>query len=232
MDKTITIVVNNRFRYLNILCESLSKNNLSNYKIYAFLEPDGIKCKEILEKYLNCEEIIINSYNFGVTWNSIQAWNYIFEKKKSFFNLFLEEDVILSPDAINLTNWFINNYFNDPTKMAIILHNYTKTPINNTICKLYKRFTTFGMGITSKIWFDLYRNNITSDMRGWDFSIDKLLKSNTNLYTVLPEFSRANHIGKYGTHCSPEFHDNTFGDLCINENVISQEDFILTNEIS
>ncbi len=230
MNKSITILCNNRFNYLKILCDSLAKNDLSGWNIYGILEPDGQRCKKILEEKLPMTEIIINSNQLGCYFNSTYAWWFAFENKRMDFNLFIEEDVILSPDAINLTNWYIDNHSNNPEMMAIILHNETKSnKIDNKICKKYKWFTTFGMGITRDIWRNVYRPNILKDPGGWDFSIYSTIKEIENLHTILPEFSRANHIGRYGTHCSQEFHDSHFRELIINQDIVKKEEFQLVN---
>lgn len=228
--KSITIICNNRFNYLRVLCDSLVKNDLKDWNIYCLLEPNGRKCKEILEKTIPITDLIINNYKFGCHFNSLQAWGYSFEYKKSDFNLFLEEDIILSPDALNLTNWFVSNYSNDLSKFALVLHNYTNNiNINNKICKKHKSFTTFGIGMTKENYYSYLRPNILNNTQGWDYGILNTLKSN-EIYTVLPEFSRANHIGAFGgEHCSKEFHDEKFRDLLINNNIVQSNEFKLVD---
>jgi len=131
--KTITFPVGYRPGYLKQFLSFLAhQESLSDYKIICSAE----KCPPCIEVLETCGLPItilhkpnstgVRSHG-GARDNMFNVLNYAFANG-STFNVHLEDDFVLSPDALNLTDWYYNTYKNDPLKfMSYGLFNWGST---------------------------------------------------------------------------------------------------------
>lgn len=214
--KTITLVAYNRLHYMVRMIESLKRNNLEGYTLFIGVEPDNLSVVEYCQN-LNFmpTKVTVNPQRLGVAWNPFATISRAFDSG-SDFNVAVEDDLILSPDALDLANWFFalpeNPY------LCLGLFNYESDPTFPDQVEMVDEFTPLGWAITASIWRRLIKSNWMIDSRGWDFSMNIIRQNNPANKVLRPQWARANHIGREGgVHCSPEFHDQMFSRLEISD---------------
>lgn len=122
----IGIISWNRPQYLKQLVKSLKKNDLSNCDFHLF--QDGHTCKftkkrvtkpekisesiKIFDKSkLPNKEFHIQEKNVSVAINQFEAMQFLYNNYKQF--IFLENDVIVSPNFISVMKKLLNQFEND-----------------------------------------------------------------------------------------------------------------------
>lgn len=216
--KTITITVNDRPECLSQLLNSLSKNNTKDYSLVFSIEPGNDDVREMCENFdFPAKTILYNPVKLGVRSNPYSVLDYVFSLGASG-NLYLEDDLELAVDALDLVNWFWdnNNYEN---VAALSLHSNRQTIDFKHLDKIsrFGRFSSLGMALSRERWerffkFQWFNNNhsLKNKGLGWDYSINAYFKEH-GLRMMEPYVSRSRHTGRYGTHCTPEIHDKVLG---------------------
>ncbi|MGH1590638.1 hypothetical protein ACRBEV_22650 [Methylobacterium phyllosphaerae] len=149
--------------------------------------------------------------------------------------MYLEEDLILSPDALDLTEWYDRNQRS--TWMALNLlcgpcgtAGYVSSPWFPETLVETKMFNSLGFAthrhmwenFISKVWMapgdgEQSRPANWDTSWGWDWSVYAFaLSAPVPLFIVSPAFSRVNHIGTHGVHVTPAHNEKMFGSLEIN----------------
>ncbi len=218
--KTITLVACNRLNYLKCAIESLKKNNLNGYTLFIGVEPVD---EEVISYCRQLDfmptHVTVNSSRLGVAGNPLATIARAFESG-SDFNVALEDDLLLSPDALDLANWFSElpqsaDYF------CLNLFHYGSNPELPSEVVESNHFAPLGWAASAKMWRELIEPNWLSDKRGWDFSVNQVLLQEKKLKLLRPSLGRANHVGREGgVHCSPAFHDQVFSKLVISDGSI------------
>lgn len=221
LKKTIVFTANSRPNYLSKMLDSLAKNDLTGWEILGFLEPD---CPENIDVCKNSQldiQILLNPYKMGVRDNPYSALKTAFDDLKSQIVIYLEDDIIISPDITKIALFW--DAIKDKELLCISLCNYNSltTDLDPHIFNLTKDFNALGLIISKYSWENHFKpqwyndNHRFAPSHGWDWSINALLQD-SNLYTLQPIFSRSTHIGREGgTHCTADFHDIKFGNLQI-----------------
>lgn len=214
--KTITLVAYNRLHYLVPMIESLKRNNLDGYTLFIGVEPDNSSVVDYCRTLdFMPTEVTINSTRLGVAWNPFATISRAFDSG-SDFNVALEEDIVLAPDAIDLANWFLS--LKSDQYFCLGFLNYKSNPVLANAVEETDFFTPLGYCVTAKIWKNWIKPAWMSDERGWDFSVTSLLARNPSFKTLHPALARSNHIGREGgEHCTTEFHDRTFEHLALSD---------------
>ena len=244
--KTITITAYNRPHYFRQVCESLVKNDLRGWKIVVAFEPSATfaEHKKILDEVLNDNDkiwrasFLRNPEKKGVRKNPHDVLEYVFDELKSEINIYLEDDVIISPDVTKLAEWYYD-LKSDKEILAVKLVNEGCKKLTDDkeiqLCK--DQFAALGLIIKRASWYDHFKPNWFKDVIwegvkriGWDWSIHRgVLEANPKLYTLMPTNSRSNHIGREGgVHCTPDFHDATFSEIKVNQSI--PEEYIIVDQ--
>jgi hypothetical protein len=213
---------------LKRVLQSLSINDLSGYsKLYCAIEPG---CDEVFELCRNIKfiptELILNEEVLGVKRNPYELLNRLFEDG-SDYNVYLEDDSILSPDAILLSNFFYDNFKHDEY-FACCFHNYKSDKAQKKKCIAVQELVAIGFSLFKSAWnkwfkpywFDdaVAREYDTGGV-GWDWSIRGSMKKHKKL-CLTPCYSRSMHIGKSGVHSTPQDHARLFaGKLYCGSNI-------------
>jgi len=218
--KTITLVACSRLDYLKSTVESLKNNNLAGYTLFIGVEPLNAEvisyCRQL---NFMPTELTVNSSQLGVAGNPLATITRAFESG-SEFNVALEDDLLLSPDALDLANWFLELPQN-PDYFCLNLFHYGSNPELPSEIVESNHFAPLGWAATAKMWRDFIQPSWLSDRRGWDFSVNQVLLKEQKLKLLRPNLARANHLGREGgVHCSPEFHDQVFSKLVISDGSI------------
>jgi hypothetical protein len=165
----------------------------------------------------------------GIRDNPYFLLNDVFNRMGSIFNVYMEEDVVLSPDAFRMADWYYEQTRANQERWLSLnfFHPGTK-PDDPVGIMESKNFSALGMCITKPAWDRWFRPNWYDDAKaarvhgekdhqGWDWSMTATLATEAPLMTLTPLFSRSNHIGRDdGVHATPQFHDQTFRHLKIN----------------
>lgn len=241
MKKIIVITAFKRPSSLEKLLISLCLNNLSGWAIIIRLEPSSetalcaLIAKEILKDY--DFDIHVNKIIEGVRMNTFNAVQSAFTQDAEVV-LYLEEDLIVSPDTLDMCNWYYENHSDDILCLNLLARitgssacfsslDYPKELIKT------KSFNSLGIALTKKQWEAFFKdswllrpkNHLTyrgQKTDGWDFSIYNSLLSNPNLYVLQPLLARANHVGGKGTYCTDEYQDKSFSYVEICQEKIKQ----------
>jgi hypothetical protein len=216
MMKTITLVAYNRLHYLEQTIECLKKNNLDGYTLFLGVEPEDeaviAYCRSLDFMPIN---LTINPETLGVAWNPKATISRAFDAG-SQFNVALEDDLLLSPDALDLANWF----FGIPNSdfFSINLCNYRSDSAFPAEVDETDHFIPLGWAASQTVWRTEIEPSWMCDSRGWDFSLNKILEDRKDRKLLQPRLARSNHNGRDGgKHCTAEFHDRVFQNLPISD---------------
>jgi hypothetical protein len=214
--KTITLVACNRLHYLAKTIECLRRNHLEGYTLFIGVEPvDDAVVEYCRQLDFMPIDLTVNATRLGVAWNPKATISRAFDAG-SEFNVALEDDLLLAPDALDLANWFFE--LNKQQFFSLNLCNYRSDPSFPSEIEPTDHFIPLGWAITRAVWQESIRPNWMCDPRGWDFSVNTILESQIRQRLLQPRLARSNHNGREGgEHCTPEFHDRTFARLSISD---------------
>jgi len=218
--KTITMICWKRSDYLERSFASIMTNDLIEEidKIYIFAEPDrpaemDSLLNTITLSHLGLVEVHSNSKRLGVDKNGHQAIEHAF-RQGSELNIHVEEDVILSKDAISMV-FGMNLKYSGTNCLCMCLHNHNALPISGVTIGLTQQiheFNPYGWACTERQWAfmsdEWFTNRWSSDgvdKYGWDWSINYHCAKAKTHYTLMPMVSRATTIGELGgVNMTPE----------------------------
>lgn len=237
MKKTITFPVGYRPAYLLQFLNSLAEQDLEDYEIICSAERSPA-CIKVLEEHSLPITILLKPNSSGARSHSgardnmFNVLNYAFKEAGSDFNVHLEDDFLLSPDAINLASWYCENYKDDPYAFTSYgLFNWGSR--GNDYKGLVTAPTFHGLGwcafkenwdeCYAKSWYDDELARKYADAYGWDWAVEAFFKEYKRK-SILPMISRTKHIGRFeGTCCTVEFYDKTYPSLHWNNSVKETE---------
>ena len=111
MKKTITVTVHNRKKLLENLLSSLVKNDLDGWDIILSVEPTPLLEDMIssINKILDGLQykIIVPKEKEGVKNHPFKLLSYVYEVLLSDVNIYLEEDLVVSPDITKIADWYM-----------------------------------------------------------------------------------------------------------------------------
>jgi len=149
--------------------------------------------------------------------------------------LCLEEDFALSPDAIDLSLWYLRNH--RPSWMVLSLMAgicgsagfLSNRQFPDTLFE-GRLFNGLGFAMRKDEWHRYVKRvwlPLPPRLEGyaawreswsWDWRVLGMLAATPGLCSVQPVLARANHTGRVGgTYATPDFHDAAFGKLPINQ---------------
>lgn len=235
---SITVTAMSRPARFRELLESVVANDLRGWSVLIRVEP-GPRAAEfapIAAELLGGVdyELEVNEAVRGIALNPFLTLEQAFAAG-SELNLYLEEDLLVSPDATRLALWYEREHRDHwlclsllagPCGSAGLLSNASYPDI------LFEARTSnsIGFALRRREWLEYVRpvwlareghpGGIHASWRynwGWDWSLYGLVASDPRLRSVQPVLARATHNGREGgTYASPEFHDAAFSGLPIN----------------
>jgi len=152
-------------------------------------------------------KINVNPRKLGVSNNPYMTLKRVF-KAGSKLNIYLEDDVLFSPDCLELAYW----YDSLPNKNDYLCMTFFRKESLEDLQGVRaeynpKMFSALGMVITDYQWENYFAPNWHKDRRGWDWSIKGVIE-NSGLGILVPMVSRSYHIGRErATHYVPAVHD-------------------------
>ncbi len=216
---SITLTAFNRPACLRKTIDSLKINDLSGYdKLYCGVEPGNSEVVEILRAIDFIDtRIILNPRILGVRKNPFALLERVFEEGAEF-NVYIEDDQLLSPDAFDVFNYHRRVLGSQPKMLCTCLYNPASSNIYpNRLIKSFD-FVAIGFSLTKSQWLDYFKpywfdealnQEMGGTAEGWDWCIRALMKK-YHLHSVIPALSRSYHLGQTGTHCTPAEYEKSF----------------------
>lgn len=232
--KTLSLTAFNRPQYLKQTLASLkvALQHVKYDKLFIQVDPKNGEVQYLCKQIDFIEtDLVINKTRFGVRQNPYVLLTRVFDLNKSDFNVYLEEDMLLSPDALSFCDFYYENYKDNQTFLCCNMYNYNSTKEYPNELGLSSDFVALGVGMLpfqwtnyfQKYWFD---ENIRHEMKvdeggigGWDWSIRACMKK-FHLKVLAPRLSRSKHLGEHGTYCDTECFNKMFRDHPYNEKFI------------
>ena len=152
-------------------------------------------------------EVVYWPEHLGVTEHPRRLLQYVFIERGSSFNLHLEDDTVLAPDAIRLVEWF-RAHMPEP---AHILSLHSRSTDNAYLAPSLVMprpdFGVWGWATTSYVarkYILPWWNHRRTEPLGWDYSLTGVIER-YSLKVLSPALSRVANIGREGgAHQTPE----------------------------
>jgi hypothetical protein len=207
--KTITLTVFNRPDYTRQVIEALRANNTEGYRLLiAAEEREAATVAECLKVDFMPVQIFYNFSHLGIKWTAKRIYDIAFHLS-SEFNVAIEDDIPLAPDALDLANWF----FEHPRRsdyFTLNLFNGSRDFARPLDMVEMDAMCPWGYCFTRKTYREFIEPNWMCDERGWDFSMCEIMRA-LRLKSLAPVLSRSRNIGRLGgTFCTPELYDRSF----------------------
>ena len=243
MKRAITITGWQRPELFHALLKSLAANDLRGWQIFVQLESSEYSeayCAAAAEILSGVPlSIKVNPERLGVRMNPYSLLSRVFEEKADFV-LYLEEDLLLAPDATALAQWYATNH--RPEWMCLSLlsggcgsKGFISEPNHPELLFAGKSFNSLGFAFRRNEWEQHIRPAWLSDQivytcygqgnGSWDWSVYLHVIMTEGLYTLQPAAARATHTGRYGMYCGPEFHDAAFTGLDLAEGMAADRSY-------
>ncbi len=239
--KSITITAMARPALFANMVRSLVACDLAGWQVYVAIEP-GAHQDEIAglaQSLLPAAGLTLlrNTRRLGVRENPKAAIMAAFAAG-STFNLCLEEDFLLAPDALQLADWYAAHA--QPHWMCLNLlaascecMGNLSDPAHPSLVFEGRGFSSIGVGLTRANWDRVApswsaprgvqrKGRLNMGHSGWDLALFALLLQNPDWRSIHPIAARCTHRGDTGTYCTPAFQDAAFGHIRLADRGIAQ----------
>ena len=195
----MTMTACSRPNYLAETLESLAANqHLDNFTLHFGVEPVNQEVLQICSgvRFMDTD-VHVNETRLGVRENPHQLLKRTFDLGYEGV-LYLEDDVILSPDAVDLVLHYANSEEAERHR-CLCLHNIDSqadadpTRIETDVD--VKKLEPLGFYASSRNWVDFIAPMWHASFDGWDWS---LRRSGDHNRIARPAISRSHHIGLFG----------------------------------
>lgn len=221
--RTITLIAHSRPAYtanvIGALAEALLKPDAALFDLLIFSIDPGNKnvvdvCEssaEMLAKsgIIECS-LYVNTEKFGIAGNTFLALQRAFEEHGSDFNMSLEDDAVVTPDAVILADWF-HQVHGDPfskyAMMSLCNHRDFGRGENPGGIPNDPSYLAEAMYISSPFAWCTTRhqwpfikstwNHKQCVPSGWDWSLSHAMRLK-RMRSLHPILSRCKNIGCYG----------------------------------
>ena len=229
MNKTITIAAYNRPDNLQLLVDSLFEQqaDLDDWKLHIRIDEGGDNFGDVLTVAEEVDfvdtEIHWADSNEGINSNTYWLMNHVFDREGAIYNLYLEDDLVLSPDALDVANWYIENEARllalpglDDIGALCLCKLHSEIKDINAIDLLFSRnFAGWGFLMSNRQWWAYGKpawttSEVLFGYSGmWDNSVAKYIRRRSKrTYNLFPLLSRVTNTGREGMHFTPETYDN------------------------
>lgn len=238
--RSITITGMSRPALFRQALMTLRGNALDGWRVHIRIEPSeqSRHFAEIAAETLPAGsfELTVNTERLGIILNPRAAIDDAFAAG-SAFNLHIEEDLLLAPDATAMALWFERHHrphwlclslLAGPCGWPGLLSNrefpgtLVETQVFNSIGFAFRQAEW--QAHIRPVWIEPatppYRPRSSGQWRthwGWDWSIYGALLASPHLRTVQPLLARATHNGPTGTYSTPDFHHRAFDGLPLHD---------------
>ena len=245
--RTITVTAYRRPFLFKSMLETLLANDLAGWRIVIHIDPSAVAddIAQIANSLLagHDRDVVVNPARLGVRENPYRLLERVF-RDGSTLNLYLEEDLLLAPDATRLALWYEAHHRPEWLCLNLIAGGCASGGLLSNAdhpSLLFKgaTFNSLGFAVRREEWTRLMapvwmteRPDIVKydgiPTGGWDWQIFGLLLDDARLRTVQPALARATHNGRLaGEFCKPWFHDRAFEGLPVFDGAVPVSEFRL-----
>ncbi|MDR3466127.1 MAG: hypothetical protein P4M07_09300 [Xanthobacteraceae bacterium] len=233
---TITVTGKDRPGLFRDMLVSLRGNDLTGWRVVIAIDGDrGQEFAEIARAELQGVDFELsgNGTVLGIRLNPFRLLSRVFDAG-SLLNLYLEEDLLVSPDATRLALWYHRNHrlgwaclnlVSGPCGSAGLLSNSDYPDVLFEA----RTFNSLGFVVRRAEWHALFRpvwmgsdqppaSPAVAGWRthwGWDWSVYGAI-ADGDMVSLQPALARATHTGAAGTYTKPGFQERAFGGMEIN----------------
>lgn len=240
--KTVTLPVYKRADYLRETLDALKSNRTDGYTLYVSVEPGSDEVAGMVKAIdFMPTKILWNKEKLGLNANIRQALFSAMEDG-SEFNVAIEDDVVLSPDALDLAEWF-RTYDKRGEYIALVLCHFDGKGRPRVLHPL-RKFWSWGYCFTREGWkkafvdgWDYVEKQRKEDKRGtnWDTLMMRWVLTR-RFSTLLPDLSRSRHIGEVGgthflEHNASKHYDRFFRNLPVSDGSV-RDGFVVEGTIN
>ena len=212
MRLAMTMTAYSRPEYLREVLDSLAANkHLDQFTLHFGVEPTHADVLEVCNS-VNFMETRIhkNIVRLGVRENPFQLLKRTFEAGYDGV-LYLEDDVTLSPDAVELALHYAHSAEAAKNRCLCLYNQHgsvSSDPAVITTGQSISRFSAWVFYLTLSDWQSFFQPVWHRSRKGWDYSVTESKGAHT---IALPAIGRTTHIGKHGgVHYRPELYDSIF----------------------
>jgi len=178
-----------------------------------FIDPNGRSPLHEVEEKL-CHEYGVepfhNEQTLGPLGNPFKALSHGFEQGANFVVL-AEDDSTVAEDAVEYFEWAANKFQADDRVMFVCAfqkHRYDKVDSRLRLAEYRAGYHSPTIwGLWRDRWERFIRDTWDHDYshNGWDWNFGFNILPSTGRGSIVPLYSRSDHIGKYGgAHCTPD----------------------------
>lgn len=231
--RAITITGYRRPRLFRDLLVSLRANDLDGWQVFVRVEPSPLVPEFVAAAAALLRDVkhtvVVNPERLGIRLNPFVLLDGVFAGGAELA-LYLEEDLLLAPDATRLALWYQQAHRPEFLCLSLLagacgsagVMSYPGYP---SLLFPARSFNSLGFAVGRQEWFGHFRDRWMTDephvsaldgqpVSGWDWSIYAYLAGNPALYSIQPAAARAIHTGREdGEWCTSWFHDLAFRDL-------------------
>lgn len=208
--KTVTIAAYDRPECLKLLLESLSSQMLSlnEYELYIRVDAGGKHTAEVLRLARSAGAVVPRvERRGGINRNTYETMRWAFEVAKADYNVYLEDDFILSPDTFNLVEWYIaheaemrsaKGVTDVGTYCLCVLPGPSDRGMKG-YDEVWLRRSLFGWGfVMNRHQWKQYARPVWSNVKKgtWDKHLANYIRSFPDVYNAVPGYSRISNTGR------------------------------------
>jgi Glycosyltransferase like family 2 len=230
IERSITVCAYNRPHYLHQVLHSLrvALGHCAEWhgsSVFIGVDPGGdneIEVRAVAERFAALHqrrtEVIVWDRHLGVSENPRRLLQHVFIERQSEFNVHLEDDTVLSPDALSLAEWYrlkqkaFEIRLDGTSALFLALHSrsHNDHPQQPDLVHLRPDFCPWGWCCTYLswwLWFSHWWNCKREIKLGFDWSASYMMHKH-GLWGLEPSLSRVTNIGReLGEHQTPEEFD-------------------------
>ena len=205
MNKIITVCINSTGRSVDLLKNSLMKNNHSDYSLLVIYEPNFWQNEDLIDwsdtEFNNIfEHKNINQH--GSTLNQYKGMSMAFENYNADAVVNLKEGLTLSPDCLDLANSMMNimsDYDHGCVQGQLYFNSIEWGSSPFEVIKVHNGHSRNGSVVNSTQWYQYFKGTWMSGIHAgiWanreldgDEVMDKYMNLNAHLWSWAPSMSR------------------------------------------
>ena len=213
--KTITLVAFRRPVYTDQALRRLSEcRRLADFDhLMIFIDPGYEEVVEVCQGWARRfpidARVFVNETRLGVAGNPLRAYSHAFGNLESDFHVAIEDDALLSPDALELALWYYNEHGSEAERYAFFNlcdhYDYRGAERNrwnlpedpSLIAESVNLSSPFAWCI-SRLQWPFIENNWDKNTRsigGWDWSLRFAMRVEGKV-ALTPVLSRCQNIGE------------------------------------
>jgi hypothetical protein len=252
ISRSVTVCAYNRPHYLReVLMSFVSAmkhcEEWRRARIFIGIDPGGdneLEVRALAEQFsalVRDTEVIVWDRHLGVSENPRRLLQYVFMERQSEFNVHLEDDTVLSLDALALAEWYRRNKLDDKhadfKAFYLSLHSRSNDKSCPSGIRYRPDFCPWGWCcnyISWWLWFSHWWNCKRDLPVGFDWSASYMMHRH-GLWGLEPALSRVTNIGRErGEHQTPDQFDVDMAGLVAAgpEHTIRPDQFKLISHIT